>query len=220
MTKKHAKQTKSIQLSKEQAIEKLSDLDKEILNESYGRINNGDEPARIERVGPAKLKPAKITGNSTVDNDVLLAKVAKHYGITDPYLGIKLFTQLATVCNGDEDKINSAISLVNEINPQNGVEAMLVNQMVSIHMLTMICGAQAASSDQTLNGAKLYFGEVNKLARTFAAQMAALNKHRGKGQQKMTVEHVHVNEGGQAVIGNVDTGGNKPARVKGGNNSK
>ncbi|MBO0332611.1 hypothetical protein J0X12_03235 [Sneathiella sp. CAU 1612] len=38
-------------------------------------------------------------------------------------------------------------------------------------------------------------------------QMEALNKHRGKGQQKMTVEHVHVNEGGQAIIGTVEGGG-------------
>jgi len=34
--------------------------------------------------------------------------------------------------------------------------------------------------------------------------LEALNKHRGKGQQKVTVEHVHVHEGGQAVVGNVE----------------
>jgi uncharacterized protein YcbX len=43
----------------------------------------------------------------------------------------------------------------------------------------------------------------NKLARTFASQVEALNRHRGKGQQKVTVEHVHVHEGGQAIVGNV-----------------
>jgi hypothetical protein len=32
----------------------------------------------------------------------------------------------------------------------------------------------------------------------------ALNRHRGKGQQKVTVEHVHVHAGGQAVVGMVD----------------
>jgi hypothetical protein len=29
----------------------------------------------------------------------------------------------------------------------------------------------------------------------------ALNHHRGKGQQKITVEHVHIHSGGQAVVG-------------------
>jgi hypothetical protein len=35
--------------------------------------------------------------------------------------------------------------------------------------------------------------------------MESLNRHRGKGQQKMTVEHVHINSGGQAIIGNVNS---------------
>jgi hypothetical protein len=35
----------------------------------------------------------------------------------------------------------------------------------------------------------------------------ALNRHRGKGQQKVTVEHVHVHSGGQAIVGAVKTGG-------------
>ena len=32
----------------------------------------------------------------------------------------------------------------------------------------------------------------------------ALNRHRGKGQQKVTVEHVHVHQGGQAIVGHVE----------------
>src|SRR5277367_6523938 len=43
----------------------------------------------------------------------------------------------------------------------------------------------------------------NKLTRTFAAQMSALKEYRSKGEQKMTVQHVHVAEGGQAIVGNV-----------------
>ena len=44
---------------------------------------------------------------------------------------------------------------------------------------------------------------LNKLTRTFAAQMSALKEYRSKGEQKMTVQHVHVAEGGQAIVGNV-----------------
>jgi hypothetical protein len=35
----------------------------------------------------------------------------------------------------------------------------------------------------------------------------ALNRYRGKGQQKVTVEHVHVHAGGQAVVGTIQTPG-------------
>jgi hypothetical protein len=42
-----------------------------------------------------------------------------------------------------------------------------------------------------------------KLLRTFTMQVEALHRYRGKGQQKVTVEHVHVNAGGQAIVGTV-----------------
>ena len=35
--------------------------------------------------------------------------------------------------------------------------------------------------------------------------MSALKEYRSKGEQKMTVQHVHVAEGGQAIVGNVST---------------
>ena len=44
----------------------------------------------------------------------------------------------------------------------------------------------------------------NKLTRTFAAQVSALKGYRSKGEQKMTVQHVHVAEGGQAIVGNAN----------------
>src|SRR3982750_1028925 len=64
--------------------------------------------------------------------------------------------------------------------------------------------AQQDSAERTLN----------KLARTFAAQMEALKRYRTGGEQKVTVQHVTVNEGGQAVVGNVSAapggGGGEP----------
>jgi hypothetical protein len=42
---------------------------------------------------------------------------------------------------------------------------------------------------------------VNKLARTFAAQVEALKKRRSAGEQTIKIEHVTVNEGGQAIVG-------------------
>ena len=48
---------------------------------------------------------------------------------------------------------------------------------------------------------------LNKLARTFATQLEALKRYRTGGTQKVTVEHVTVNAGGQAIVGNVAHGG-------------
>jgi len=43
----------------------------------------------------------------------------------------------------------------------------------------------------------------NKLTRTFAMQMEALKHYRSGAGQKVTLQHVSVAEGGQAIVGNV-----------------
>ena len=43
--------------------------------------------------------------------------------------------------------------------------------------------------------------------RAYSAQVETLRRLRHGGDQYVRVEHVHVNEGGQAVIGNVKTAG-------------
>ena len=48
---------------------------------------------------------------------------------------------------------------------------------------------------------------LNKLARTFSSQVEALKKYRSTGEQNIRVQHVNVSEGGQAIVGKVQTGG-------------
>src|SRR3954465_1225843 len=77
------------------------------------------------------------------------------------------------------------------------VEAMLAAQMATMTFAQRFNHvdniAQQDSAERTFN----------KLARTFAAQMEALKRYRTGGEQKVTVQHVTVNEGGQAIVGNV-----------------
>jgi hypothetical protein len=53
--------------------------------------------------------------------------------------------------------------------------------------------------EQTFEGRRESLSQANKLSRTYAVLLDALNRHRGKGQQKVTVEHVHVHQGGPAL---------------------
>lgn len=91
---------------------------------------------------------------------------------------------------------------VEGIAPKDQIEGMLAVQMIATHHAVMDCYRIAAKS-QMIDTKNLVFNSANKLTRTYAMQMEALNRYRGKGQQKMTVEHVHINSGGQAIIGNV-----------------
>ncbi len=124
------------------------------------------------------------------------------------YLLLPLVRVLATDTDPDalRKTFNNANTLISAIKPRDELEAMLATQMLGIHDLAMKTMVNC-SSDDRLDAVNLKVNQVTKLTRTFIAQMEALNKHRGKGQQKMTIEHIHVNEGGQAVIGTVERGG-------------
>jgi hypothetical protein len=63
---------------------------------------------------------------------------------------------------------------------------------------------RAMLGEQTFEGRKENLSQANKLSRTYGSLLEALNRHRGKGQQKVTVEHVHVHSGGQAIVGHVE----------------
>src|SRR5436190_14054197 len=78
---------------------------------------------------------------------------------------------------------------------------MLAAQLIAAHNAAMECYQRAMIREQTFEGRQQSLSQGSKLSRTSAALIEALNRHRGKGQQKVTVEHVHVHSGGQAVVG-------------------
>ncbi|WP_249209592.1 hypothetical protein [Bradyrhizobium manausense] len=91
--------------------------------------------------------------------------------------------------------------------PQDEFEGMLAAQMIGAHNATMECHRRAMLAEQSFAGRQEALNQANKLSRTFTTLLEALNRHRGKGQQKVTVEHVHVHAGGQAVVGVVEAQG-------------
>jgi hypothetical protein len=107
-----------------------------------------------------------------------------------------------------QDKLRSAsIAALTWIGPRDELEGMLAAQMVAAHNAAMECYRRAMIPEQTHEGRKHALDYANKLSRTYTTLLEALNRHRGKGQQKVTVEHVHVHAGGQAIVGAVETGG-------------
>jgi len=90
------------------------------------------------------------------------------------------------------------------IRPRDEIEGMVAAQMIAAHNAAMECYRRAMLSDQSLEGRRENLNQANKLSRTYGLLLESLNRHRGKGQQKVTVEHVHVHQGGQAIVGHVD----------------
>jgi hypothetical protein len=101
----------------------------------------------------------------------------------------------------------AGLSFLAGVKPKDELEGMLAAQLLASHNAAMECYRRAMISEQTFEGRKENLNQANKLSRTHTTLLEALNRHRGKGQQKVTVEHVHVHEGGQAIVGNVEGGG-------------
>ena len=106
----------------------------------------------------------------------------------------------------DEYAINQMLAQIAAVEPRDGIEAMLATQMAVVHR-AMLKSARSLRGSDTIPQQDSSGNLVTKLARTFANQVEALKRYRSKGEQKVVVEHVTVNEGGQAIVGTVDTGG-------------
>jgi hypothetical protein len=111
---------------------------------------------------------------------------------------------------------NAAVASLMGIQPSGELEGMLAAQLVASHNATMECYRRAALAASHQKAQEYQLNQANKLSRTFVSLLEALNKHRGKGQQKVTVEHVHVHQGGQAIVGHVEhPGGGDMAKPNG-----
>jgi hypothetical protein len=86
---------------------------------------------------------------------------------------------------------------------------MIAAQLLAAHNASMECYRRAMLGEQTFEGRRENLAQANRLCRTYATLLDALNRHRGKGQQKVSVEHIHVHSGGQAVVGMVETPGGR-----------
>lgn len=190
-------------------------------------MTKGTRPKKIE---PLVEKPRpKLVEQSTIKSKVVEPDTSgrlKHIGgsKSDDWNNVIVNQALDTLwtANSNEEKrgrqINSAVAYMVEFKAQDELEAMMAAQLFAAHNATMECYRRAMIKEQSMEARTQNLGQANKLSRTYATLIEALNRYRGKGgQQKVTVKHVHVHEGGQAAIGNFTTpGGGGGVAIKSG----
>lgn len=122
-----------------------------------------------------------------------------------------LVTQMASMSVWGRDKTDAdkgvvAVDLLAELQPANASEAMLSVQTFSVHEAALLFLQRASIAGQTFEGADANVARAVRLMRLFNEQLELMAKLKGKtSQQKVTVEHVHVHQGGQAIVGAVST---------------
>lgn len=106
----------------------------------------------------------------------------------------------------DESAANFSLGFIDSMQPTDAAEASLVAQMAATHQATMMM-AKRLNQASNLPQQEAAERAFNKLTRSYVAQMETLKRYRSKGQQTVRVERVTVEEGGQAIVGNVQHGG-------------
>jgi hypothetical protein len=110
----------------------------------------------------------------------------------------------ASVSGQKPDRTDLAfmLSMVQSIAPRDSIEAMLVAQMVSVHVMAMRCAYRLANASDLVQQDSAARA-LGRLARTFPAQIEALNRYRSKDEAAITVRNLSVQDGGKAIVGNV-----------------
>ena len=143
---------------------------------------------RLEPAGDAALtavRTARIFHAQNLDHAVqTFATLANALGISDP-----------------EDAATAALASVQGIGPRDHLESLLACQMTATHAAAMEMLRRAQVKEQPSQVVDACVNRATRLMRTFALQVTALKDYRARGHQTVTVQHVQVGEGGQAVVG-------------------
>lgn len=172
--------------------------------------NKKQAPTELQAKDPEIMELKTLLAQKT---DEMLELVAKKSGGSAVEFGTMILNQLSSSCYPKMELAKLAPNIfvsMSGIKPQDQIEGMLAAQMLATHHAAMDCFSIAKVSPN-IDISNNTLSVANKLTRSYTMQMEALNRYRGKGQQKMVVEHVHISSGGQAIIGNIaGTKNNKP----------
>lgn len=131
-------------------------------------------------------------------------------GVKDDKASLLLYEQIMQVCLAsaeDRGLAHGSISaLLQELAPASALEGLLVSQMLACHMSGMEQLRKAVQSSSP-EKADRHLRHAQQLQKLFLSQVDGLERLRGRRHQQVRVEHVHIHDGGQAIVGTVHSSG-------------
>ncbi len=147
--------------------------------------------------------PVEVSLHNLTVGAVDVAHAANLFNSGDETFTVGLCRQLEHITATGQplpiDRLNFALSVINAIRPRDAMEALLASHMAAIHCAIMHCVRRSAGAT-TIDRLAAEQNMLGRLMRTFAMLMDCLKKCRGNGEQKISVQHVHVNAD-KAIVG-------------------
>jgi hypothetical protein len=178
------------------------------------------EPRRIPASVPARVPPVRVrlvrpdaydeqTNPPDSEQDIKAweARLNAALGTLSPDFVRSSLLQLQAAARSpygtvSELAINAALAMIEAAAPRDEIEAALAVQMACTHTAAM---AVLANIDRlgTERRIAAFGSTAARLMKVFTMQVEVLRRLRHGGHQFVRVEHVHVNDGGRAIIGNI-----------------
>ncbi len=136
----------------------------------------------------ARLQKALGTSSSHFVNATLLQL---QNAARTPYAGIS------------ETAVNAALAMIEAAAPRDEIEGALAVQMACTHSAAMVVLSSLGGAGASERRTPAFASAAARLLKAYAMQVEVLRRLRHGSKQYVRVEHVHIHEGGQAVIGNV-----------------
>jgi hypothetical protein len=102
-----------------------------------------------------------------------------------------------------EMAVNASLAMIEAAAPKDEIEGGLAVQMACTHSAVMAVLARLGGGGGSEHRVIALASTAARLLRAYSTQVEVFRRLRHGGNQYVRVEHVHVNDGGQAVIGNV-----------------
>jgi hypothetical protein len=165
-------------------------------------------------------QPVRLN-QTDVHPDVAVFRMMNTLGTTSADLADRLVSQILNATHlqpsnapVSENTLNAALGAVAGIAPRDEAEAMLAAQMVGVHWTAMELLRQAGATDS-----RFHFNDAGnmavKLLRTYTAQLEALKRYRSAGEQRVVVQHQHVNVTADRAAVQINGGANSAPRGEG-----
>ena len=180
---------------------KLTTQERAALTDHLARRKKRNPAPRVRVIGTGKAITLSVDHPDRFIGGLLLSEAL---GTTEFDLVNEVLQQLGHVAtvggSVDEAALNFLLSVIKDMKPRDPVEIMLVAQMAAVHASTMDLAGRLSKAD-SFTQAEFAEQGLNKLARTFTTQIEALTRYRGGGEQRVVVQHQHVNvAAGQAQV--------------------
>lgn len=160
------------------------------------------------------FEPTLNGGSNQERNDLVHASLSLATGARSSLFGNMLIDSCVAASGlvknskreAEINRLNAILDTLYAMKPNDEIEGMLITRLIALHFQITKQMQALSLNDLTSEQVDSLINRSTKLTRLYNETVDTLSRYRRKGEQKVVVQHVNVNDGGQAMVGNFQAG--------------